>query len=175
MKKIILILSSILCLILCFGAIILYVDDSSFSPLKEKEIQKLFPNYRGTFKKKCDVDFIGMNFKGEWFEVYLYKVDAIPVDLNYPKYNGIWERKSITEEVITSKWINCPLDSATRKLYEFNLMLEIFDKKECIKSFNLELNNSENYYSYICFDELDQYFLLYCPSIGNLYYIRKKF
>lgn len=170
MKKIII----ILCLILCFGAIILYVNDSSFSPLKEKEIQKLFLNYSGTSKKICDVNFLGTNFKSEWYEVYLYKVDAIPVDLNYPKYNGIWEQKTITEEVITSKWINCPLDSVTRKLYEFTLTAENFDKKECIKSFNSELNNSDNYYSYIYFNELEQYFLLYCPSIGNLYYIRRK-
>lgn len=170
MKKFMLILF----LLLGLGAIVLYINDSSFSPLKDKEFQKLFDEYKGTAKKVCDVDFLGANFKSEWFEVYLYKIDAVPINSSYPDYKGIWEQKEITEEVVASKWMNCPLDSATRELYEFTLTVENFDEKKCIKSFNAELNNPENYYSHVYFNELEQYFLLYCPSLGNLYYLRRK-
>lgn len=170
MKKIIL----ILLLLLGLGAIILYINDSSFNPLKKRDFQKLFDKYNGTAEKICDVDFLGANFKSEWFEVYLYKVGVIPINSNYPDYNGIWEQKEITDEAVTSKWTSCPLDSTTRELYEFTLTVENFDKKECVKSFNAELNNPENYYSHVYFNELEQYFLLYCPSLGNLYYLRRK-
>jgi hypothetical protein len=164
----------ILLLLIGLGIVLLYLNEKSFSSLKDKDFQKLFYNYNGSTEKICDVDFLGKNFKSEWFEAYLYKVDAVPVNSNYPDYKGIWEQKEITDEVITSKWRSCPLDSVTNKLYEFTLTVENFDEKECIKSFNTELNNPNNYYSHIYFNELEQYFILYCPDIGNLYYIRRK-
>jgi len=170
MKRIMLILF----LLLGLGAIVLFVNGSSFSPLKERDFQKLFNKYNGTAKKICAVDFLGVNFKSEWFEVYLYKLDDLPVNSNYPDYNGVWEQKEFTDETITSKWKSFPLDSITRELYEFTLTVENFNQKECIKSFNEELKNPENYYAQIYFNELEQYFLLYCPDIGNLYYIRRK-
>jgi len=161
-------------LLLGFGAILLYLNDTSFSPLKEKDFKKIFYKYNGKTEKICDVDFLGINFKSEWFEVYLYKVGAVPVDLNYPEYNGMWEQKEFTNETVISKWKSCPLDSVSYKFYEFTLTAESFDEQECIKSFNTELNNPKNYYSYIYFNELEQYFLLYCPDIENLYYVRRK-
>src|SRR5690554_1363019 len=97
---------AILLLFIGLGAIFLYLNDTSYSPLQEKDFQKLFPKYNGNKEKICNIDFLGMNFKSESFEVYLYMLDAVPVDLNYPVYNGAWEQKEIIDETVISKWKN---------------------------------------------------------------------
>jgi len=70
--------------------------------------------------------------------------------------------------------MNCPLDSSTVKLYKSTLTVNNLDKIECCNSFNTNLSNSKNYYSYIYFNELEQYFLLYCTDKQELFYIRRR-
>lgn len=156
------------------GAILLYLNDASFSPLNKKEFRKLFDQYNGTAEKACSVDFLGGNQKGELYEAYLYKIDAIPVNPSYPDFNGLWEQKDLEEGTKSSKWLSCPIDSLTRKLYGFTLTAENFDENECLGSFNEECNKPENYYSHVYFSELEQYFMLYCPDLQSLYYVRRK-
>ncbi|MBA3829394.1 MAG: hypothetical protein H0X33_10700 [Taibaiella sp.] len=161
-------------LLVSMVVIYLYMQELSFSPLKEKEFKMLFPNYNGVGEKKCGIDFLGINFKGEVFEFYLYKMNNTKVDTSHPKFKNEWENKELNTEAIVLKWKSCPIDTATMALYKFTLTANNLEEKECSRLFNDELSNPKNYYSYVYFNELENYFLLYCPDKGNLYYIRRK-
>ena len=170
MKKLLL----ILLLVLSLGLILLYWNESSYSPLQDKDFKKLFHNLDKSPNKVCDTDFIGTSFMSELFEIYLYDVESVSIDLSYPKFKGEWEKNEITEETIISKWTSCPLDSITYGLYKTTLTLENFEETDCFDSFNMELKNSKNYFSHVYFNELEQYLLLYCPDTEKLYYLRRK-
>lgn len=159
---------------LVIGVIYLYLQSKLFSPLKEKEFNELFSNYDGSARKICYLDFLGFNCKGELSEAYLYDLGNLELNSDFPANTKTWEYKEITDEVITSKWKNCPLDSESQKLYMITLLSAKFDEKECMSSFESEINNVKNYYSYISISESEQYFLLYCPQIHHLYYLRQR-
>lgn len=170
MKKFLFIVLSLVVIVVVY----LYFEEKSFSPLKEKEFQILFPNYKGISKKICGIDFIGLSFHNELFEFYLYKTDNASIDTSYPQFINEWEHKELANGVAFSKWKKGPIDTATMKLYEFSLTANNFDEKECSSSFNKALCNMKNYYAYVSFNELEQYFLLFCPDKQELYYIRRK-
>ena len=48
------------------------------------------------------------------------------------------------------------------------------DKEKYFNLLNSELRNPNNYYAYIYFNELENYFLLYSTKNKKLYYIRRK-
>ncbi|WP_394775951.1 hypothetical protein [Flavobacterium sp.] len=164
----------IIILLAFIGFIYLYIQELSFSPLKEKEFKILFPNYNVSGEKKCGIDFLGMNFKGEVFEFYLYKMNNAKVDTSYPKIKNEWENEELDSDAIVLKWKPCPIDSTTIAQYKFALTANNLDDKECSRLFNSDINNPKNYYSYVYFNELEHYFLLYCPDKESLYYIRRK-
>ncbi len=169
MKKVLLGLSFVI------GVVFFYLiyTEFSFSPLKENDFKKLFKGYVGNARKSCSKDFLGVSSKGELFEIYLFSTNNVIIDKDFPKINE-WENKVIANETVISKWINCPLDSQSRQLYNFTLTSNNFDDLKCSNSFNKEMSNPKNYYSYIHFNELEQYFLLYCTVKQELYYIRRK-
>lgn len=151
----------------------LIYTDFSFSPLKEKEFKKLFKGYIGDPNKFCSKDFLGVSSKGELFDIYLYNTNNAIIDKDFPKIDE-WGNKKITKESFICKWKNCPLDSQTMELYKFTLASNNLDEVKCSNTFNKEILNSKNYFSYIHFNELEQYFLLYCTDKQELYYIRRK-
>jgi hypothetical protein len=161
-------------LLVGIAVVYLYLKEVSFSPLKEKEFQMLFPNYTGSSKKVCSVDFIGLSSHDELFEFYSYKTGKVSIDTTYPKFVNEWEREELTTATLISKWKSCPIDTVAMKLYEFTLTANNLDEKECLSSFNKELSNPNNYYAYVYFNELEDYFLLYCSESEYLYYIRRK-
>lgn len=170
MKKTLLILLGIVFFLIIF----FFIVEKFYSPLQDDEFKVLFHNYNGKSKKICSVDFFGFNCKGEYFEVYKYKVPNLFIDSTYPKFKNKWENRNITIETKISKWNNCPIDSLTNEKFGFALTVNNFDKYKCISDFNKDIMGKENYYSYIYFNEAEYYFLLYCPKKNFLYYIRLK-
>jgi len=169
MKKGFLILLVVIVVVISY----LIYTEFSFSPLKENDFKKIFKGYVGNANKSCSKDFLGVSSKGELFEIYLYNTNNAIIDKYFPKINE-WENKEITNESVIGKWMNCPLDSQTIELYKFTLTSNNLDDVKCSNSFSKEISNSKNYYSYIYFNELEQYFLLYCTDKQELYYIRRK-
>ncbi|MCE8464449.1 MULTISPECIES: hypothetical protein [Bacteroides] len=163
-------------LLICVGCLFLYlyIDEKTFTPLKEKEFKMIFFNYRDEAVKVCGVDFLGLNFKGELFDFYLYKMKNSSINMDYPQIKSEWEGRKLDSTVSVSKWRNCPIDSVTTKLYMFLLTMNDFNGQACSSSFYKELDNPRNYYSYIYINELENYFLLYCVDKGHFYYIRHK-
>lgn len=169
MKKVLL---SVLFIVVIVASCLVY-SEFSFSPLKEHDLQKLFKEYNGSFDKSCSKDFLGMSFKGELFEVYRYSIKGGIIDNDFPKLTE-WENKKVTNETIVGKWKNCPLDYQIMELYKFTLTSNNLDDVKCCSSFNKEILNPKNYYSFVHFNDLEQYFLLYCTDSQELYYIRRK-
>lgn len=169
MKKVLL---SVLFIVVIVASYLIYTE-FSFSPLKKYDFQKLFKGYSGNFDKSCSKDFLGFNSKGELFEIYRYDIKGILIDKNFPKITE-WENKEITNETVVGKWKNCPLDYQTMELYKFTLTSNNLDDVKCCNSFNKEILDPKNYYSFIHFNDLEQYFLLYCSNRQELYYMRRK-
>ncbi|MEO8666756.1 MAG: hypothetical protein ABI462_14790 [Ignavibacteria bacterium] len=155
------------------GISYLVYTEFSFSPLKQNDFEKLFKGYVGSYNKSCRKDFLNATSHGELFEIYLYNVNGAVIDKNFPDINE-WENKEITTDSVVGKWKTCPLDPETTELYKFTLTTNNLDEVKCSNSFNKELLNQKNYYSYVYFNELEQYFLLYCTDRQELYYIRRK-
>lgn len=171
MKKI-LILAVIL---LLSGVSYIVIKEATYSPLAEKDFKNLFPDYDGNAKKKCHVDFIGLSLHGELFDVFIYKLNEMTIDFQYPNFKNIWDDITMSnDEFIFSKWEKCPLDSLTFLKYKDMLTIKDYSKEKCTYSFNSDLANSMNYYSYFYVNELEYYFYLYCPGKNYLYYIRKR-
>ncbi len=170
MKKLLRTILLLFCLTLSY----LIYDEFSFSPLKNKEIKKLFEVYQDDAKKVCSKDFLGINAKGEYFEIYQYKVNSASVSPNFPRFESSWENRSFTSETVSIKWKNCPVDSQAAKLCDFDLLNNYISKGSCIKSLKKDLVTPTNFYSYVYFSEVEHYFLLCCPGRQELYYIRRK-
>jgi hypothetical protein len=151
--------------------IYLFISDLLFSPLKEKEFSKLFLSV-GTIKKKCSIDYIKLSVHGELFEIYLYNTKNVVLGENFPNYANEWGDKKITDETIISKWKNCPLDTTSYELFKFALTSKDYGKEKKLDTFNEELVSPNNLYSYVYFNDLEQFLLLYCPLKEKLYYIR---
>ncbi|HTD98015.1 MAG TPA: hypothetical protein VK668_01960 [Mucilaginibacter sp.] len=169
MKKVLLGFSFVIVLIISY----LIYDELSFSPLKQNAFGKLFKGYVGIVEKSCSKDFLGISSRGEFFEIYLYKTNSVVINHDFPQITE-WEDKEITNKSIVGKWKNCPLDSQTMKLYKFTLTSNNLNDLSCSNAFNKEILNPKNYYSYVYFNELEQYFLLYSTDKQELYYIRRK-
>ncbi len=160
--------------ILFFLIIFFFITEKTYSPLKNEEFKLLFPNYNGKDRKICSVNFLGLNCKGEFFEVYKYKISNVIVDSTYPMFINKWENRNITTGTEISKWKNCPIDSVTKNRFIFAFTVKNFDKYRCIDNFYDDLIDVNNYYSYIYFNEMEYFFLLYCTDKNLLYYIRLK-
>lgn len=171
MKKYIYISGCVLALSLAVFFIYGFIDILTFTPLKDKEFKKLFFSY-GEINKKYSADYIGLSGHGELLEIYLFNTKKIQLGINYPNYSSEWENEKIKNETITSKWINCPLDTATYRLFKFALKSNDYNQNKCLKSFNMDLCNPDNFYSYVYFNDLEHYLLLYCPQKEELYYVR---
>lgn len=169
MKRILLILLSIIAIVVFYLAHTGY----AYSPLNKSDFQKIFKGYTECPKKICSKDFLGISSHGELFEIYIYSAKNVLIDKDFPKITD-WETKKITNDVLVGKWHNCPLDTLSMNLYKFTLTAHDFDDVKCCNSFNKNIVNAKNYYSYIYFNELEQYFLLYCTDKQELYYIRRK-
>ncbi len=144
----------------------------SYSPLDDTTSKKLFKQ-SADLEKLCSIDFLGFNSKGEFFELYKYGTNEVEIDSSFPNVH-VWENKELPKNTIIGKWKPCPLDSLSSQLYEFTLTANDFDKRGCSNTLNEALKDSENYYSYIYVNELEQYFLLYIPKEKILYYLRRK-
>ncbi len=170
MKKYISILAVIL---LILGVFFIVINELTYNPLKEKDFKNLFPDYDGKAKKKCYVDYIGFNLHGDLFDISVYKLNDMTIDFQYPNFKNGWENINTQDDkLVFSKWKKCPIDSFTSVKFDI-LTIEDFSKKKCTYSFNSDLLNSKNYYSYVYINELEQYFCLYCPEKNYLYYVRK--
>jgi hypothetical protein len=169
MKKILLV---VLFVIAILASYVVY-KELIFSPLEEKDFKKIFKDYKGNFNKSCSEDFLDASSNGELFEIYLYKIKGGVINKSLLEITE-WEDKEVTNEVKVGKWRNCPLDNQTNELFKFTLTTNNFDNLKCFNYFNKELLNQKNYYSFIYFSELEQYFLLYCTESQELYYIRRK-
>lgn len=158
----------------CTVAVFFYINKLLYSPLSKREFKMLFLNYDRNIKKECDIDFIGMSLKGELFDLYLYKSVRGQISSIYPNILGQWENRELSTDVIVSKWKKCPPDSITMERCDIIFSSDNFKKHQCSRSFQSELGDDGNYYTYIYFNELEYYFLLYIPVKEKLYYIRKR-
>lgn len=158
----------------CIVVVFFYINELLYSPLNKREFKMLFPNYDSNIKKECDIDFIGMSIKGELFDLYQYKSVRGQISSTYPDIIGQWENRELSADVIVPKWKECPPDSITMERCDIIFSSDNYKKHQCSHSFQSELGNDCNYYTYIYFNELEYYFLLYIPDKEKLYYIRKR-
>jgi len=168
MKKVLFGLGAIVFVVISY----LSYTEFAYSPLEDKDFNKLFKQNIDA-DKLCSIDFLGFNAKGEFFEIYKYGISEVEIDDTLPNIQ-VWGNKEITSNTIIGKWKSCPLDALSNQLYDFTLTANDFDKWDCSNTFNKGLKDPENYYCYIHLNELEQYFLLYNPKEGTLYYLRRK-
>ncbi len=156
-----------------FG-IIFYVlySNQIYNPL-ENHNSKIFGIEDVKIEKLHQKDFLGVSAKNELFEIYLYKIENANINNSYPDFR-IWEGKEVGKDNIILHWQNCPLDSQTINLFEFSLNYKDISSLNWAQNLLNETKNNENYYSYVHFSDLEQYFLLYCSTKNELFYIRKK-
>lgn len=170
MKKVLL---GLVFVMLIVASYLIYTE-YSFNPLKEDDFKKLFKGYIGKPNMICSKDFIGMSSHGEVFDIYVYSTKNALINKDFPEIKE-WENKKVTNTTVIGKWRNCPIDSQTKAFYEPIFGVENFKNvKECRSSFNEEMINPKNHYSYVYFSEGEEYFLLYCIDKQELYYIRFK-
>lgn len=146
--------------------------EMAYSPLDVTASKKLFQE-NTDFEKLCDIDFLGVSSKGEFFELYKYSISKVEIDKLLPDAQ-VWENRELPKDAIIGKWKSCPLDSISSQLYEFTLTANNWREYECSSQLNEAFKDPNNYYSYIHLNELQQYFLLYCPNEEYLYYLRRK-
>ena len=173
MKTYIYIFTGILLLLIKICPILYQIEKKVFNPLQSQELRKIFLSYE-KIKKRCSIDNIKLSSHGELFEIYLFNTQKAILDINYPNYANEWEKEKITSETIISKWKKCPLDTTAYKLFKFAFTTNNYNQSECLKSFSTELSEPNNFYSYVYFNDLEYYFLLYCTHKEELYYIRVK-
>lgn len=153
--------------IICYGV----YNEIAYTPLKKKDFECLFPNY-----VNADVilhkDFIGWSH-GDYFELFVYRITNVKIDLNYPIIDRTWEYTILPDATETITWNNCPIDSISESKYERELTWIMNSKIDEGKMMQYELKDENNYYSCIYVSELQKYFILYNPSKGILYYIRQ--
>ena len=159
MKTYIYIFTGILLLLITICPILYHIENKVFNPLQSQELRKIFLSYE-KIKKRCSIDNIKLSSHGELFEIYLFNTQKAILDINYPNYANEWEK--------------CPLDTTAYKLFKFAFTTNNYNQSECLKSFSTELSEPNNFYSYIYFNDLEYYFLLYCTHKEELYYIRVK-
>ena len=173
MKTYIYIFTGILLLLITICPILYHIENKVFNPLQSQELRKIFLSYE-KIKKRCSIDNIKLSSHGELFEIYLFNTQKAILDINYPNYANECEIEKITSETIISKWKKCPLDTTAYKLFKFAFTTNNYNQSECLKSFSTELSEPNNFYSYVYFNDLEYYFLLYCTHKEELYYIRVK-
>ncbi|MDR0970898.1 MAG: hypothetical protein LBM25_00760 [Bacteroidales bacterium] len=162
-------LYTLLIIIVSFIAFLIY-DEMYHDPLDDKHIKMLFPNDEVSLKMIHTKDFIG--FGKDFFDIYVYKVNNASIKSNYPQFTDKW--LNVKEDIITSKWLKCPIDSATLLLYKREIDYVIRDDNSKYKLSKDMLIDKNNYYSYIFVAYHEKYFFLYKSKDNYLYYIRKR-
>lgn len=166
MKKIGYILLVGIVSIMCYGV----YGERAYTPLEKKDFECLSDYV------SADVihhkDFIGWSH-GDYFELFVYRITNVKIDLSYPIINRTWEHTILPDTTETMTWSNCPMDSIIELKYEHELTWIMNSKRDEAKTIQCELKDENNYYSFIYVSELQKYFLLYNPSKGVLYYMRQ--
>lgn len=172
MKTYIYIFTGILLLLITICPILYHIENKVFNPLQSQELRKIFLSYE-KIKKRCSIDNIKLSSHGELFEIYLFNTQKAILDIitQTTPMNG---KKRKLQAKSISKWKKCPLDTTAYKLFKFAFTTNNYNQSECLKSFSTELSEPNNFYSYVYFNDLEYYFLLYCTHKEELYYIRVK-
>ncbi|MXV15620.1 hypothetical protein [Hufsiella ginkgonis] len=169
MKKTFILLFVLLLLVASY----LFYNEISFDPLKKVDFTSLFEGYKGNAKVLCKKDFIGITTSGDFFELYVYSLDDVKINNDYPQFSN-WENSTATKETTIGKWRNCPINKDVINLYRFIIGANNLNTSDCGISFKNEILNPRNFYSYISISDTEQYFLLYSSATNKLYYIRRK-
>lgn len=162
MKKKLYILISLVVSILLW----LVVDTYSFSPLQDKEFAILFPQRVDNIKRIYYKDFIGWSHHGDFLDYFIYQLDIVRIDYNYPIWDKEWEYVSLPEEIEKTRWLQSPIDSVVYS--KFSLEFNEIDKLGT-NSFIGKLKEIGNYYCYLYCNNLEKYFLLYSPTDKKLF------
>ncbi|MGY0408657.1 MAG: hypothetical protein ACWIPJ_09955 [Polaribacter sp.] len=156
--------------------VVFFINERTYNPLNESDFKLLFKNYNRNLKKDCNINFLGWNSKGEFFDFYSYysKKNILIDTINYPKINSKWKNSDFTEDSFFSKWKETPVDSL--HLIKLNSLLSLgnYNNHKCSNSFSNELNKKGNYYSYIYINELEEYLFLFNVKDNRFYYIRRR-
>lgn len=169
MKRIILIFLVFLALACTY----LICNELSYSPLTSSETGKLFKEFKGNYHKVKGKDLIGLSTHGDIYDIYLYHFDDVKAEGNFPQIDSKWEKHQVISSTLVGKWTECPLDSIALKLNKSILEPIPNNGEQWLKDFNNQLDDKNNYYSYLYFDEANQYFFLFCPISNSLFYVRK--
>jgi hypothetical protein len=163
----------LLSVVLVLGILYLLYNEFAFNPLDKADFAKIFVGYNGKTKLVCKKDFIGITTSGDFFELYVYSLDDVMINNNYPQFSN-WENSTITKQTTIGKWRNCPINKDVINLYRFTIGAQNLNTSDCGISFKNEILNPRNFYSYISISDTEQYFLLYSSATNKLYYIRRK-
>ncbi|MBQ8501486.1 MAG: hypothetical protein IJ494_04145 [Bacteroides sp.] len=162
-------------LLITLLSIVVYViiNELTFIPLNTKDLNILFPNYSGKLSRTYHKDFIGWG-QGDYFDYFVFQLDTVSINSNHPQWIKEWEYVSLPDEVEKSKWLSCPVDSIITS--KFSLEMDEIINCNIQERFLLkeEIENPNNFYSYLYVSSLEKYFLLINPLKKKLYYIRQK-
>lgn len=162
-------------LFILFLCALFCIDEMSYTPLNEEDINTLFPDYKGKMNCCYKKDYIGWS-RGDIFDFSVYILEDAKISPAYP----LWEKQLGEvfiqgECIFCTKWQQCPIDSTTYSLYDLAMNEVILNSTYTYgKSFELDLLNENSYYSVACINPLEKYFLLYNSALKRLYYIRQK-
>lgn len=154
------------------------VGEIIFTPLRKKDIELLFPDYAGKIEVSYHKDFIGWS-RGDFFELYIYDLDSVHIESNYPKIGKEWEHAIlpdplIPDDLIITKWQKCPVDTSILSKYDRELTWITDSEVRERKMLKQDLKDATNYYCCIYVSGIEKYFLLYNPSNSTMYYLRQK-
>ena len=167
------ILFLILAIIIVLLGVFLIWNETTYDPLTSGQAKEIFKGFNGKYHKTKSEDLIGLSTHGDYYDIYLYHFDDVIISSAFPLIHQKWEKHQIDSNTIIGKWTKCPTDSLSAKLNKSLLEVLSKSKEQWLKKFTTELSNQDNYYSYLYFDEGNQYFFLFCPKNKRLYYIRK--
>lgn len=139
----------------------------------DKEICKMFPSF--SEKEYLGlVEFIDFSTRGELLETDIWIIHNAIMDGNYPICNQNWEDIGQSKTLKCSNWQSCPIsqDDSTKFQHLFYCNVESESKK--LGDYLNRLRDGKNYYAYVYDGGVDNYFMLYCPSDGRLYYTRRR-
>ena len=148
------------------------IDTWLYSPLGKTQFNMLFPNYQGSERKIYHCDLIGFSLHGELLELYLYDSVQGNIENTFPKIQYKWENNYL-DNAYVSCWQRCPFDSSVINKLDIQLLKNSF-KEKCGFSLKNEIENRDNYYSYIYLSQHENYIFLYNPNKKILCYIRRR-
>lgn len=81
-------------------------QEITYSPINRYQLGKLMKPMSEDYsmEKVYSVDFIGISIHGELYDLYVYKVESIEPNADYPLFSEKWEGEEVSNASFICKW-----------------------------------------------------------------------